>query len=181
MSASYNQPLGGTLSGTGKDAIEDDVRTLADHARNDLADLGKEVKEQVGSLKEEASTQLEHVATKAKSLAAEQKDLLTEQIGGVVDAIDKVASELEGNNTASAGYVRVVADGAKKLSSTLKDNDVDAILNKAQDFARQQPVAFMGAAALLGFAASRFVLASATRTTSPSNNSSGAFDGGVNG
>jgi hypothetical protein len=33
----------------------------------------------------------------------------------------------------------------------------------AQDFGRRQPAAFLGAAALLGFAASRFLLASAKR------------------
>jgi hypothetical protein len=36
----------------------------------------------------------------------------------------------------------------------------------AQDFGRKQPAAFIGAAALLGFVASRFVMASANRPTS---------------
>ena len=56
-----------------------------------------------------------------------------------------------------------VADGAAKLTTTVRDNDVDQILSMAQDFGRKQPAAFMGAAALLGFAASRFLLASASR------------------
>jgi hypothetical protein len=57
----------------------------------------------------------------------------------------------------------MIADNAEKLSAAIRDNDVDQLLGMAQDFGRRQPVAFMGAAALLGFAASRFVTASAKR------------------
>ena len=57
----------------------------------------------------------------------------------------------------------LLADGASRISETVRDNDVDAILSMAQDFGRKQPAAFVGAAALLGFAASRFLLASAKR------------------
>lgn len=189
MSATYDPslngpqggPSGGPTSGSGTRPVADDVAALANQAKSDLADLGDEVKSQVGSLKEEATAQLDQVATKARSLAAEQKDLLTTQIGGVVDAIQKVAAELEGSDTAGASYVRMVADNAKNLSSTLADNDVDTILRKAQDFGRQQPVAFMGAAALLGFAASRFMLASASRPSAGSTPAAGTFDGGANG
>ena len=58
----------------------------------------------------------------------------------------------------------MIADNAEKLSSLVRDNDVDQLLAIAQDFGRRQPVAFLGAAALLGFAASRFVTASAQRS-----------------
>ena len=178
MTAQYDPPYNNPPSNTETKA---DAAALADQARRDLGEVGHELKQQVGSLQEEAKTQLDQVAGKAKSLAAEQKDLLTEQVGGVVDAIDKVASELESSESASAGYVRLVADGARKFSATLKDNDVDAIMAKAQDFGRQQPVAFMGVAALLGFAASRFVLASAKRQQPASTSSTAGYDGGLNG
>jgi len=172
MSTSYSAPNGAAPNGSANPealgtGINSGTADLAETARHDLDELGTELKEQVGTLKQEAASQLEDVTAKAKSLASEQKDLLSEQVGGIVEAIDKVAGELEGSEASSAGYVRLVADGAKKLSSTIKDNDVDSILHMAQDFGRQKPVAFMGAAALLGFAASRFVLASASRKASP--------------
>lgn len=154
---------------------------MAETARQDLGEFGTELKEQVGTLKEEAASQLEDVTSKAKSLASEQKDLLSEQLGGIVEAVEKVAGELEGSDASSAGYVRMVADSARNLSATIKDNDVDSILHMAQDFGREKPVAFMGAAALLGFAASRFVLASARRKPAPATRSSGGTYGGENG
>jgi hypothetical protein len=77
--------------------------------------------------------------------------------------MERVATDLEGQNASSASYARMIADGATKISSTVRDNDVDAIFSMAQDFGRKQPAAFIGAAALLGFAASRFLMASAKR------------------
>lgn len=136
---------------------------LAETAKDDLATLGEEVGDQVAALSDEAKAQAGELAEKAKGMAGEQKDLLANQLGGVSQAINKVAAELEGQNDSSAQYVRMVADGADRLTSTLKDNSVDDILAIAQDFGRKQPAAFLGAAALLGFAASRFVLASANR------------------
>ena len=82
-----------------------------------------------------------------------------------------MAGELEGKGESSAPYVRMVADGAIKLTSTVRDNNVDDILAIAEDFGRKQPVAFMGAAALLGFVASRFMVASASRRADQTNSS----------
>jgi hypothetical protein len=49
------------------------------------------------------------------------------------------------------------------MGKTIEDRDVDDLLGMTQDFGRRQPVAFLGAAALAGFVASRFALASAHR------------------
>ncbi len=137
--------------------------SLADTAKADMATISEEVSQQAAAIGEEAKAQVGELAEKAKGMASEQKDLLASQLGGVSDAIDKVAGELEGQNQAAAQYVRMVADGASRLTSTVRDNNVDDILTMAQDFGRKQPAAFLGVAALLGFAASRFVMASAHR------------------
>lgn len=145
---------------------------LVDTAKQDLDSLGTEVKKQVGNLQEEVKSQIDEATVKAKSLAADQKDLLATQVTGLTAAIDKVATELESTDAAGAGYVRAIAKSATKFSSALESNDVDTLLGKAQDFGRQQPAAFAGFAALLGFAASRFVMASAKRVSAstPSSN-----------
>lgn len=137
--------------------------SLVETAKADMATISEEVSQQAAAIGEEAKAQVGELAEKAKGMAGEQKDLLASQLVGVSDAIDKVAGELEGQNQSAAQYVRMIADGANRLTSTVRDNNVDDILAMAQDFGRKQPAAFLGAAALLGFAASRFVMASAHR------------------
>ncbi len=143
--------------------LRSDAAALTETAQADLTHLGDEVKQQAAAIGDEAMTQLEGATEKAKGIAADQKDLLVAQLGGVSGALQKVAGELDNSGEAGSRYVRMLADGADKLTSTVRDNDVDQIIGIAQDFGRKQPVAFMGAAALLGFVASRFVLASASR------------------
>ncbi len=145
------------------DKARDEAAKLTETARTDLNDLGEEVKQQAAALGEEAKAQIGQVADKAKGMATEQKNMFAGQLEGVSEALEKVAGELETRNDSTAHYARMVADGAQRLTRTVRENDVDDIFAMAQDFGRRQPVAFLGVAALLGFAASRFVTASAAR------------------
>jgi hypothetical protein len=146
-----------------EDRVRHDAGDLAETARHDIEDVTDQVKQEAAALGDEAKAQLAEAAEKAKGMAEEQKQLLVDQLDGVSSSLDKVAGELEEQGEGTAHYVRMVADGASKLTSTVRDNNVDDMLAIAEDFGRKQPVAFMGAAALLGFVASRFLVASASR------------------
>jgi hypothetical protein len=168
----YTNPSTGTQSSSGsvlphkvEETLRDDAQSVVETAKSEFDKVAQEATAQAGDLAEQAKAQLAEVTHKAKGLATEQKDLLAGQIGGVADAMQRVATELESSDASSAQYARMIADGATRLSDTVRDNDVDAILAMAQDFGRKQPAAFLGAAALLGFAASRFLLASNKRET----------------
>ena len=147
-------------------ALQTDANAVAGEAKAVLSQVKDEASTQITQLADQAKEQVSKATEQVKSVAAEQKDLLAAQIGGVADAMQRVATDLESSGSASAPYARMIADNAEQLSSTVRNNDVDQIMAKAQDFGRRQPVAFMGASALLGFAASRFLLASANRATS---------------
>jgi hypothetical protein len=147
------------------DKVKTDASALKTEAQNLASTVTSEATEQAEHIADEAKAQAAAAVEKAKGLASEQKDLLAGQIGGVADAMQRVAKDLEDNSGSGAQYARMIADNAEKLSSTIKNNDVDALLNIAQDFGRRQPAAFVGVAALLGFAASRFLLASSSRAT----------------
>jgi hypothetical protein len=147
--------------------LKADASTLADEAKNVLSQVNQEATTQISQLAEQAKEKVTEAGDKVKGLAADQKDLFAKQIGGVAEALDRVAGDLETNNTEGAHYARIIADNAGQLASTIRDNDVDQIMSTAQDFGRRQPAAFLGAAALLGFAASRFMLASANRNARP--------------
>lgn len=146
-----------------KDTLIRDAEAVVETAKSEFDKVATQVSHDAGDLAHEAQARIGDVAHKAKGLAGEQKDLLAGQIGGVAEAMRRVADDLTQNNASGADYARTIAASATRISDTVRENDVDALVGLAQDFGRKQPVAFMGAAALLGFAASRFVLASAKR------------------
>lgn len=153
-----------TVAAPDKETIVADAGALKDEAQRVAGKVVDEATDHLGKLAEQAKAQVAETTGKVKGMAEEQKELLAAQVGGVADAMSRVADDLEAENGASAHYARMIADGAGKLSETVRGNDVDQLMSMAQDFGRKQPAAFLGAAALLGFAASRFLLASAKRT-----------------
>lgn len=158
-----------------EERVRTDATDLAETARHDLAGVADTVKQEAAAVGEEAKAQLAEVAEKAKGLAEEQKQVIVDQLDGVSSSLDKVAGELEEKGEDTAHYFRMVADGASKVTSTVRDNNVDEILAMAEDFGRKQPVAFMGAAALLGFVASRFLVASASRRAGAAGQAAGRY------
>ena len=164
-SSPTTSPTTETSSATTPDVetIKADAGAAMNEAQNLAGQVAEEATAAATQITEQAKAQIAEQADKFKGMAGEQKDLFAEQIGGVASAMDKVADELASSNSPNARYARMVADNAGKMSSTIRDNDVDALFDMAQDFGRRQPAAFLGAAALLGFAASRFLMASATR------------------
>jgi hypothetical protein len=149
-------------------------------------DIVETATEQASELKDAAAEQLAQASERAKSFAAEHKDVAAGQIGGVSNALSKVADELaSGEQTAAmAGYARTLANGVQQAADTMRQSSVDDLLAMARDFGRRQPVAFLGAAALAGFAASRFIMATAERRSgvpAASGDSSGVGDAAASG
>ncbi|HEX4299200.1 MAG TPA: hypothetical protein VHZ56_14365 [Devosia sp.] len=154
------------------------LRTDASAALGEAQDVaGKiagEASQQLSDLTGKAREQVQATTEKVKGMAGEQKDLLVTQVDGVANAASRVAGDLEQQHNPGAVYARYVADNAGKLRDQIRDKDVDELLAVAQDFGRKQPAAFVGVAALAGFAASRFLMASARRTSSSTTSSTGS-------
>lgn len=146
------------------EVIDHDLHSAADQAKTDLDAVAERAKDDVKELGRDAREKVAEATETAKSFAAGQKDLAAAQIGGVAAAIGKVADELEGTDQQTvARYARQIASGLSSMGNTMESRDVDDLMGMAQDFGRKQPVAFLGAAALAGFVASRFALASTHR------------------
>jgi F0F1-type ATP synthase membrane subunit b/b' len=142
-----------TEFGAAKETLQDNLDTVRQHASEDIESLKTEAKSQIGA-----------ATDKAKGFAGEQKDMAASQLSGIAAAITKVADELQQSDQgAVAGYARDLASGVGKFADTVQNKNVDDLMGMAEDFGRKQPVAFLGAAALAGFVASRFALASAHR------------------
>lgn len=173
-------PTGGTSLVTPelKDQAKQDLGQVTEQAKHDLDAIGQRAAQDVRDLGHEASAKVSEATDKAKSFAADQKDLAANQISGVAAAITKVAEELDGTDQQTVGrYARDLASGISSLGKTIENHDVDDLMSMAQDFGRKQPMAFLGAAALAGFVASRFALASAQRRDSKTDTGKGSTGG----
>ncbi len=145
--------------------LDDDKNAIVETAKQDLQSLTEKAAADVRDLKGQAEHQVAAATDKAKSFAAEQKDLLASQVNGVADAIGKVADQLDQSEQQSiARYARDLAGGLSRFGRNVEGKDVDEVMGMAQSFGRQQPLAFLGAAALAGFMASRFAQASTHRS-----------------
>lgn len=127
------------------DDIKDKAREVADRTRGQAAEL-------VGAVKDRAFDAID-----------EQKNAGADRVAGVAEAMRGAADELGEQVPFAADYVREAAEGVERWSSSLRDQSIDDILQGVTRFARQQPIAFFGAAVLVGFAATRFLKSSAER------------------
>ncbi len=152
-----------------KSQAGDQLQSLKAQATDEFSNLKAQAQDQLGDAAEKAKAfageQVSQLTDRARSFATEQKDLAARQIGGVVDAVSRVAEELQDGDSAVAGYAQDMAGSLRRLADSVQNKSVDDLVGVAQDFGRRQPLAFVGIAALAGFAASRFLLASAKRPT----------------
>lgn len=122
-------------------------------------------------MQHEAQRLTEEVKDQGQVMLQDQKRAIADQIGGMANALRSTAEQLQTQDQdAIAQYTQQAADGLERFSQNLKDRDLNTLMGHVEDFARKQPGAFIGSAALLGFLAARFLKSSSERrSTSPSN------------
>ena len=95
-------PLSGVIPPKAEETLRHDAEAVVETAKSEFEKVKEEATTQASGLVEEAKAQIADVTEKAKGLATEQKDLIAGQIGGVADAMERVATDLEGQNASSA-------------------------------------------------------------------------------
>ena len=122
--------------------------------RDAMHDTTRAVKERAGAMWEDAKET-------ARSKIDQQKDSAAEGIDQVAGALRDVAQRQRGDGAGEpmARITGSAADGLERLSETLRNKDVGAMLRDLDSFARNQPVAFFGLALAAGFLAVRFLKA----------------------
>jgi len=128
---------------------------LADKARQHAAELGEQAQETVT---QEAIAQ----AHSAQSAAAGK-------ISEAANATEAAADQFDPGSP-QAEAMRQVADQIEDVAAKLRDADVRQIANEATEYARRNPLLFLGGAALAGFAAARFLKA---RDPAPTHRAAG--------
>jgi hypothetical protein len=165
------QPVLDDAAATARSLAEDmkeTAKTTASDAKRVSADLGSDLKQAAQSAqraaKEQASEFAADLGHELGQTAEEQKIRGVEAMQGFVRAINSAAGELEGQSPKVAQYVRDAANNVETLSNNLRGKSVTELMHAASDLARSQPVVFLAGAVASGFALSRFLKSSATRT-----------------
>jgi ElaB/YqjD/DUF883 family membrane-anchored ribosome-binding protein len=158
-SKSAGAGAGGGLSGTAQRG----AAGVGQEASSQLGEIKDKAREVVDRTREQAGELVGAVKDRAYQAIDEQKDAGAERISGVAQAIHSAADELDEQMPFAADYVREAAAGVERVSSSLRNRSIDDILGSVTSFARQQPVAFFGAAVLIGFLGTRFLKSSAER------------------
>lgn len=151
-----------------KDQASSQLSELKNQATSEFSNLKSQAQGQLGEATEKAKAyateQASQLGDRARSFANEQKGIAAEQVGGFSEAVSRFAEDLQGSNSAVAGYAQNLAGSLRTLADNVQNKSVEDLFSIAQDFGRRQPLAFAGIAALAGFAASRFLIASADRS-----------------
>ena len=99
----------------------------------------------------------------AKSAATgkveETKDQAAGEIARTARGLEAAAKEMEGSPL-QQDLLREAADGLKQIAHAVEGKSLGAMAAELSNFGRQNPVAYLGGAALVGFALARFARAS---------------------
>ncbi len=132
-------------------------------ALDQVQDKAQEAKSQVGG---QIREQVDSRSTQAG-----------EQVSSIADAFKRTASQLrEDGKEQPAGLLEQGAERAEQLGGYLQRIDADTLVHDVEGFGRRRPWAMAAGAAVIGFAASRFLRASSERRYQASNGQ-GAYGG----
>lgn len=101
------------------------------------------------------------VKERATAQLSTQKDRATDGLGSIAQAVRQTTDRLrEDQQDMVAQYVEKAADQIERLSTSLRDKDVNEIVQDVQRFARRQPALFIGGSFAVGLLAARFLKSS---------------------
>lgn len=125
-----------------------------------------------------ATRTYESTVAEVKSQANDAKDTVANEVKDVAMALRRASEDLRGGS-AQERTLGQIASTLADASDSLRDKDLGEIMQAASRVARDNPMLFLGGAALLGFAASRYAKASSDKTASSGHN--GGETGGAYG
>ncbi|WP_298689691.1 hypothetical protein [uncultured Sphingomonas sp.] len=141
-----DQIVPGASSNNNRDA---DDGTSRGKARIDTADLKDKASEFTG----QAADKARGYAEQGKERASAGLDSFAKMIGDGAGQVDSALGESYGD------YVRKAAGAVSDFSGTLRDKDVDELIDDARDLVRRSPAIAIGAAAAAGFVLARIIKA----------------------
>ena len=139
-------------------------------------EAGAAAQERLGDLREAAVSSLDEAKSAATEKAGEAKAQAADEISRTARGLEAAAEEMEGSPL-QQDLLREAADGLKQIAHAVEGKSLGRMAAELSEFGRQNPVAYLGGAALVGFALARFARAS-TQSQFGGQPSSADFSGG---
>lgn len=114
--------------------------------------LANDAKAQAKDISEAAKTR---IAAEAESKADALLDTAADEVQSAANAAE-AASEQFDSQSLQAMAAHRLADQIEGVAGQLRSTDINSLITQTSDFARRNPLLFIGGAAALGFAATRF-------------------------
>lgn len=100
----------------------------------------------------------------ARHIAEQQKQAGADRLDGVARAVHGAADELDQQMPKAAEFAHAAASRLEQGAGALRDRNIEDIMRSFNDFGRKEPFAVLGGAVLAGYAMSRFLKSSASRS-----------------
>lgn len=117
------------------------------------------MQEAVESVKSQASEVAENVKSDVQARANTAKQSVADEVADVADAL-RAAADKTRHGSPQERTIGQIAESLADASDAIRGKDFSEMVGGINNFARNNPTVFLGAAALIGFAASRFGKAS---------------------
>ena len=118
----------------------------------------------MGDLRDAALSSLDEAKSTATEKAGEAKAQAADEIARTARGLEAAADEMEGSPL-QQDLLREAADGLKQIAHAVEGKSIGTMAADLSEFGRQNPVAYLGGAALVGFALARFARASTPAET----------------
>jgi ElaB/YqjD/DUF883 family membrane-anchored ribosome-binding protein len=135
-------------------------RDLKERAGDFAEASGEKLNEQASEFADAAKDMASQATDRVKETISEQKGAGAQYVGTLAEAMRRASREFDNDLPLAGKYIRKAAAQVENISDSIKTGDFNDLINNAQTFARRQPTAFLGLAALAGFVAVRFLKSS---------------------
>ena len=150
------------LGGGRSTAAAPDTSDLKQKASGVLDDAKEQAKNLASQAKDETVKAASQARDQVNQLVSRRKDQAAERLGGLAGALRDTAHKLQEQDVDGFGqYADRAAEQVEKLSSYLKDHDLQGFVRDTETFARRHPDLFLGGTFLAGLALARFLKSSA--------------------
>ena len=129
--------------------------------------IEKQTQSAVQQGQEYAGQAVSVVGTRVKTALTQQKDALATGITDAAQILKQNGDSFrtQGIGVFAAPYIDQAAAKLTEVGTAIQGKDIDEVLRDTENFGRSQPAYFLGIAALLGFAAARFLKSTGTQAT----------------